>query len=106
MNPDRPPDLDDDAVSVTLAERIAADRAEKEAQRARLPAFFFGMMFAFAAGGLLLSSGGGGDEAEPRSGFDVGAAALVLFAALAAALGLFGEKRVRRWLGQDRTGPR
>ncbi len=102
--PARPDETPDDVLSVSLAERLADDQARRAARRARLPAFFFGVMFAAAVGGLVWRDAGfwgpGGAEGAETSGLDVADAALALFAALAFALGTFGEERVKLWLGR------
>lgn len=117
MTEPRPPDTPDDEVpddeipedmvSVSLAERLADDQARRAADRARMPSFFFGVMFAAAIGGLFLRDAGGGwgggeDAGLSGSGLDVADAALMAFAALAAALGVFGEDRIRYWLARGR----
>ena len=114
MTPPRPDDEPEDMVSVSLAERVADDQARRAADRARLPAFFFGIMFAAAVGGLflrdagLLDIGGSGEnvpDAPSGGGLDVADGALILFAALAFAMGTFGEDRIRLWLGRRSERP-
>ena len=105
-------DLPEDMVSVSLAERVADDQARRAAARARLPAFFFGVMFAAAVGGLFLRDAGllgpsGGEDAGTAmtsGGLDVADAALMVFAVIAFVMGAFGEERVKGWLGQGDKG--
>ena len=103
-------DLPEDMVSVSLAERVADDQARRAANRARLPAFFFGVMFAAAVGGLFLRDAGLLDigESVPGApsggGLDVADGALILFAVVAFVMGAFGEDRVKGWLGQGDKG--
>ncbi len=101
MTPPRSDDEPEDMVSVSLAERVADDQARRAADRARLPAFFFGIMFAAAVGGLFLRDAGLADiGGESGGGLDVADGALIVFAALAFAMGTFGEERVKSWIGR------